>query len=93
MILQIILLFHTSSDPTSYCKIYFTLMQNMQVITNSTVHLYLHESTISNISTQIDLHTSGTAFSLGYLIKIRQRNKQTGKQLWVLEIKVTAVVS
>ena len=37
--------------------------------------------------------TWGTAFSLGHLIKIRQTNKQTGMQLWVLEITVTATVS
>ena len=36
---------------------------------------------------------SGAAFSLGYLIEIRQTNKQTGKQSLVLEITVTALVS
>ena len=40
-----------------------------------------------------DTDTWGAAFSLGYLIKIRQTNKQTGKQSLVLEITVTAVVS
>ena len=40
---------------------YYKLLQNIfhpnlikQVITNSTVHVYLHESSISNTSTQID---------------------------------------
>ena len=28
IILLLILLFHTSSDYTGYCKIYFTLIQN-----------------------------------------------------------------
>ena len=37
--------------------------------------------------------TWGAAFSLNYLIKIRQTNKQTGKQSLVLEITVTSVVS
>ena len=37
--------------------------------------------------------TWGAAFSLGYLIKTRQTNKQTGKQSLVLEITVTAAVS
>ena len=43
MILQSILLFHTSSDYTSYWKIYFTPIQNIQVLTNLTLHvLYMY---------------------------------------------------